>query len=214
MMPKNRPDEQNTIIRTYSCMRNSIIILTLLTCLTACTTAQRTNPVADTAAAPAPDKILVDFAGDRLGWSIEDDRVMGGVSQGKVAMTDEGHLRFWGDVSLDNNGGFSSVQSSYDNTYEVSDYGSFQLRVKGDGSKYTFRVKRARYERHSYAYTFPTSGEWETITIPFGELTPTFRGYKPNLPAYAGEPINQLRILIGNKKPQSFEILVDKIGLK
>ena len=139
---------------------------------------------------------------------------MGGVSRGRVAMTDEGHLRFWGDVSLENNGGFSSVLSGYNTTYEVNDYGSFELRVKGDGNQYTFRVKRARYERHSYAYTFPTTGEWETITIPFNELTATFRGYKPNLPAYAGEPINQLRILIGNKKPQSFDLLVDKIGVQ
>lgn len=139
---------------------------------------------------------------------------MGGVSRGKAVLTDEGHLRFWGNVSLDNNGGFSSVLSNYNTTYEVDGYNSFQLRVKGDGKQYTFRVKRARYERHSYAYTFPTSGEWETITIPFGELTPTFRGYKPNLPAYAGEPINQLRILIGNKKPEAFELLVDEIGVK
>jgi len=195
-------------------MRTYILLLTLIGGLTACTTAQRTTPTANTATNPSPSRTLVDFDGSLAGWSIEDDRVMGGVSRGKAAITDEGHLRFWGNVSLDNNGGFSSVQSNYNTTYEVGDYGNFRLRVKGDGKNYTFRVKRARYERHSYAYTFPTSGAWETITIPFGELTATFRGYKPNLPAYAGEPINQLRILIGNKKPQNFELLVDEIGVE
>lgn len=195
-------------------MRYYILLLTLVSCFTACTTSQRTTPLANTATNPTNVRTLVDFKGTLSGWSIQDDRVMGGVSRGRIAVTDDGHLRFWGNVSLDNNGGFSSALSGYDTTYDVSENNSFQLRVKGDGNNYTFRVKRARYERHSYAYTFPTTGEWETITIPFGRLTPTFRGYTPNLPAYAGEPINQLRILIGNKRPESFELLVDKIGVE
>lgn len=195
-------------------MRNLIFLLSLYLFLGSCTSAQQTTPKAGSAASPTAGKTLVDFSGTSANWSIEDDRVMGGVSRGNTAMTEDGHLRFWGEVSLENNGGFSSVQSNYNTTYDVDDYGNFRLRVKGDGKNYTFRVKRDRSERHSYAYTFPTTGEWETITIPFGKMTPTFRGYQPNLPAYAGAPINQLRILIGNKKPQAFELLVDKIGVE
>ncbi|OAV45858.1 hypothetical protein A3850_008725 [Lewinella sp. 4G2] len=159
-------------------------------------------------------RTITDFTDNNLGWSIQDDRVMGGVSRGNAELTETGHLRFWGTVSLENNGGFSSVQSNYDQTYDLEGTKKFVLRVKGDGKDYTFRVKRARSERHSYAHTFPTTGEWETVEIPFGELTPTFRGYTPNLPAYAGEPINQLRFLIGNKKPQDFELLVDRVGVE
>ncbi len=194
-------------------MRNLIILFALIGCLTNCTTAQQTTPTANTTSNPTEGKVLVDFSETTSSWAIQDDRVMGGISRGNAAITDEGNLRFWGDVRLEYNGGFSSIRSDYNTTYEVDGYGSFQLRLKGDGKNYTFRVSRARYERHSYAYTFPTSGEWETITIPFNKLQPTFRGYTPNLPPYAGEPINQLRILIGNKQRQSFEILVDKIGV-
>lgn len=201
-------------------MRNSyptLLLLALCTLLTACTTSPKTTPVSSTGAqveapAAAAPRILTDFGTDDLSWSIEDDRVMGGVSRGKVEMTEDGHLRFWGNVSTENNGGFSSVQSGYDETFNLDGLSSFNLRLKGDGKNYTFRVKRDRNERHSYAYAFPTSGEWETITVPFAELKPTFRGYTPNLPAFAGEPINQLRILIGNKKEQSFDLLMDKIS--
>jgi hypothetical protein len=209
--------EQFPVSISYTSMRTFIYTFLFSLCFTfvACTTAQRTSPVANTGASgESTSRVLVDFSGAESNWFIQDDRVMGGRSRGKVAMTEDGHLRFWGDVSLENNGGFSSVMSGYGKTYNVDGYTTFSLRVKGDGSAYTFRVMRARNERHSYAYTFPTSGEWETITVPFNQLTPTFRGYTPNLPAYAGEPIDQLRILIGNKKPQSFELLVDEIAVQ
>lgn len=194
---------------------NYLLLFVLFSCFTACTVSQRTASVSDTGAnVENPPRVLVDFSEDQTDWYIQDDRVMGGRSQGKAAVTEEGHLHFWGEVSLENNGGFSSVLSNYQEPYNVDGHGSFQLRVKGDGNTFTFRVMRARRERHSYAYSFPTSGEWETITVPFEQLKPTFRGYTPNLPAYAGEPINQLRILIGNKQPQSFDLLVDEIAVK
>lgn len=202
---------------SYNSMRilNYFLLFVLFSFFTSCTASQRTNPVANTAASEVTtSRILMNFPADAADWSIEDDRVMGGRSQGKVATTEDGHLRFWGEVSLENNGGFSSMQSNYSKTFNVDGLNSFTLRVKGDGKNYTFRVKRARSERHSYAYTFPTSGEWETVTVPFNQLTPTFRGYTPNLPAYAGEPIHQLRILIGNKEPQSFELLMDEIAVR
>jgi len=43
-------------------------------------------------------------------WYIVDDRVMGGRSYGNFEITDDGFGRFWGDVSTENNGGFSSVR--------------------------------------------------------------------------------------------------------
>ncbi|MEM0992373.1 MAG: CIA30 family protein, partial [Bacteroidota bacterium] len=68
---------------------------------------------------------------------------------------------------------------------------------------------------HSYGYTFSTqAGEWETITIPFDEMSADYRGRKVNVPNYAGEAVVELRILIGNKKEQTFELLVKNIGAK
>ena len=43
-------------------------------------------------------------------WSVVDDGVMGGVSQGSLRINYEGHGVFSGYVSLENYGGFSSIR--------------------------------------------------------------------------------------------------------
>ena len=43
-------------------------------------------------------------------WKIVDDVVMGGVSSGKISINEDGHGQFEGTVSLENNGGFSSLR--------------------------------------------------------------------------------------------------------
>jgi hypothetical protein len=75
------------------------------------------------ASAHAEEKILFDFKkdGDTSGWMIEDDGVMGGLSKGRFQLNNEGHATFSGNVSLENNGGFSSVQWNFD-PIDVSPY--------------------------------------------------------------------------------------------
>lgn len=45
-------------------------------------------------------------------WRIVNDGVMGGVSKSSIALTADGHGKFAGYVSLQNNGGFASIQLS------------------------------------------------------------------------------------------------------
>ena len=62
---------------------------------------------------PVEKNVLVDF-GDKQnssGWNVVNDGVMGGRSVGKVRLTDDGVMNFSGTLSLDNNGGFSSIRS-------------------------------------------------------------------------------------------------------
>ena len=51
-------------------------------------------------------------------WKIVDDRVMGGISQGRFSLTEEGYGKFHGLVTTESNGGFSSVDYNF-NTLEV-----------------------------------------------------------------------------------------------
>ena len=44
-------------------------------------------------------------------WQIVNDGVMGGLSKGNVEHTSDNIMHFWGTLSLDNNGGFSTVRS-------------------------------------------------------------------------------------------------------
>lgn len=146
-------------------------------------------------------------------WFVVDDGVMGGRSQGNVGLSEEGHGIFQGKVSLENNGGFSSIRAPMDEL-ETKGYSAFKIRLKGDGKNYQFRVRSQLNERHSYQYEFPTTGDWQEVTIPFDQMIPTFRGMRLNMPNYPGEVLRECSFLISNKKNESFRLEIDKIWLE
>ena len=146
-------------------------------------------------------------------WRIVDDVVMGGRSNGEFRINNKGHGEFSGKISLENNGGFSSVRYFFE-TVDSSNYSKFLLRIKGDGKAYQFRVKANLNSRHSYIYKFSTTGDWQTIEIPFLDMSPSFRGYSLDIPNFNGDQMEEVRFLIGNKKAESFTLLIDSILLQ
>lgn len=145
-------------------------------------------------------------------WRVVNDGVMGGLSQSQFSVNKEGHGLFNGKVSLENNGGFSSVRYAFE-TLEVSAYSQIEIRVKGDGKSYQFRVKADRSQRYSYIANIETSGEWETITISFDKMYPAFRGRILELPNYEGQELSEIAFLIGNKKQEDFALEIDYLKL-
>ncbi|WP_052333914.1 CIA30 family protein [Neolewinella persica] len=159
--------------------------------------------------------VLYDFSEQGQGnWSVEDDVVMGGRSESHLEITEEGQARFFGHVSLENNGGFCSFQQTIEqDPYVVTGKSAFCLRLKGDGKDYNFRV-RTPQGRHSYAFTFPTkANDWEIVTIPFDAMEATYHGEPVDVPNYAGEKIVEIQILIGNGKAEDFELLLEAISV-
>jgi len=159
---------------------------------------------------------LYDFSSeinDNHDWYILDDVVMGGRSNGSFKINEDGHGMFFGTVSLENNGGFSSVRYQF-KTKAVGDYTKIKLRIKGDGKTYQFRVKVNSRDDASYVHEFETTKDWMVVEIPFSELYPNFRGRQLNQPNFEGIHLSEIGFLIGNKKEQSFELLIDKIGLE
>ncbi len=159
--------------------------------------------------------ILFDFHPDAnlSNWAIVDDVVMGGRSDGNLSINQQGNAVFSGLVSLENNGGFSSVRYRFEKM-NVEEFSTISIRLKGDGKKYQFRVKTNMYDRHSYMSHFQTSGDWETIEIPMHEMQPSFRGMKMNMPDYPGEVMEEVAILISNKKAEGFKLEIDQISLQ
>lgn len=145
-------------------------------------------------------------------WAVEDDTVMGGRSEGHLEITDAGHARFHGHVSLENDGGFSSIQHQMQPAGDVSGKEAFLVRLKGDGKKYTLRVKSKPDQKYFHEATFPTSGDWETVRVPFNTMSAVHHGEPVNVPNFDGGPVNALQVLIGNKKEQDFELLIDHIA--
>ena len=145
-------------------------------------------------------------------WTVVDDVVMGGRSNGRFSIDSEGHGVFSGNVSLENNGGFSSLRYRFEkiNTYKNS---KIAIRLKGDGKQYQFRIKNNRNTYYSYTTTIKTSGDWENITIDLKDMYPTFRGQILKMPHFNENSIEELVFLIGNKKNESFELVLDRIDI-
>lgn len=159
--------------------------------------------------------IIFDFnkKSDISEWRIVDDVVMGGKSSGNFKLTEEGHGLFTGHVSLENNGGFSLVEYTF-NGMSVKGFSKIRIKLRGDGKDYQFRIRNSSEDYYSFINTFSTSGEWEFIEIPLKEMYPSFRGKKLDMPNFSGDKIEQVAFLIGNKKEQDFKLLIDKIELK
>ncbi|WP_290860648.1 CIA30 family protein [Flavobacterium sp.] len=145
-------------------------------------------------------------------WRIIDDGVMGGLSQGKFSIDPDGNGVFAGTVSLENNGGFSSVRYQFDKIKVTKD-SKVRIRLKGDGKEYQFRIKDKTSSYYSYITTFKTSGNWESIEIKLSDLYPSFRGRTLDLPNFKSDSFEEIVFLIGNKKNESFQLLLDKIEL-
>lgn len=162
-----------------------------------------------------PERVLFDFRRepDRERWQVEDDVVMGGRSQGDFYVDGEGNGIFSGVVSLENDGGFSSVQAYFE-PIDVSAYRVAVLRVKGDGKRYQFRVESVPGERHSYIHHFQTSGEWETIEIPLADMVPMHHGNRLDLPNYPGKTMSHARFMIANGQAEAFRLEIDRVSLR
>lgn len=191
----------NQLFRVYSCLVSVIYIISII--------------AFSLMSAPNKPMELYDFNVDcdLSNWYVLDDGVMGGRSAGNLRVNEEGNGLFYGEVSLENNGGFSSIRHNFSQR-DIAGYSLCKVLLKGDGKKYQFRVKTGPYDRHSYIYHFETSGEWETITIPLEELYPAFRGRTLDMPNYPAKLLAELSFLISNKKAESFKLELDKITLE
>ncbi|KOH46577.1 hypothetical protein NC99_05540 [Sunxiuqinia dokdonensis] len=159
--------------------------------------------------------ILFDFSGasDLADWTVVNDDVMGGRSSGAISLNSEGNGVFEGTVSLENNGGFSLVRYPLGNT-NVEDFKKVLIRLKGDGKRYQFRLKRQATDYFSYVAYFETTGEWQVIEIPLQELYPAFRGRRLNEPNFQGDSIAEIAFLIGNQKNETFKLELDQVSLR
>jgi len=159
--------------------------------------------------------IIVDFSlkSKTSSWKVVDDVVMGGVSKGNFKINKNGNGFYFGEVSLENNGGFSSLRYRFEEI-NCTKFSKVILRIKGDGKNYQFRIKNKYSNYYSYISTFSTSGNWESIEINLKEMYPAFRGRKLDMANFSSETIEEIAILIGNKKPQNFQLEIDKIYLE
>lgn len=178
------------------------IVATLLACLPAIVAGQQ--PVAE----------FTSEESEKLDWRIVDDGVMGGLSQGRCEIGKDGILRFYGTLSLENNGGFSSLRTG-DVELDLSGADGVILRVMGDGRTYQLRFStdaEYRGREMSFQAGFPTTkGEWTEVKVPFSRFVGTWRGQE--LPDKVFDPakIRRLGLQLADEKQGPFDLRVDWI---
>ena len=150
---------------------------------------------------------------DITNWTVVNDAVMGGKSSGAFTLNETGHGVYTGHVSLENNGGFSSLRYRF-NDISTEGFSKVILKIKGDGKNYQFRVKSKLSDKHSYIALFSTSKTWEVIEISLADMYPAFRGRKLDIPNFDANSIEEVAFLIGNKTAEDFKLEIDSIVLK
>ncbi|MFZ9858392.1 MAG: CIA30 family protein [Roseiflexaceae bacterium] len=157
---------------------------------------------------------LVDFSlpNETKAWAPLNDGVMGGVSRSELVATTSGTAIFRGVVSFDNNGGFATVQTNFVQPINVSAYRGISVRIKGDSKRYGMYL-RTNSRSLVYQATFVTTGEWQTIQLPFDQFKPTYFGR-----TVPGDPIDasiirSMSVLIEYKQEGPFALEIAHIGV-
>jgi hypothetical protein len=186
-----------------------VILLTFISLVTPCLAKNITQTYGNTSM-----EINFDKPTEITRWRITNDNVMGGVSSGMM-LIENGFGMFSGNISLDNNGGFSSVYRTIEPIAE--DIKKITIRVKGDGQRYQLRViAHVDGYRVTYRHEFLTSQEsLEQLTFNLADFDATFRGrILSNAPALVADQIKEVGFLITKKTPGPFTLSVATISFE
>ena len=148
-------------------------------------------------------------------WMIVNDGVMGGVSQSRLSLDEQGALVFEGRVSLDYGGGFASVRLIV-NQLDAQKYQGIFLKIRGDGNKYQLRLRQtSRVDGAAFYQRFKTEiGKWLEIYLPFNEFKASYRGrLLPNHPELDTSRIAQIGLMISDKQNGDFRLEVNRIAI-
>lgn len=160
---------------------------------------------------PFPAMLLFDFQSptDET-WTVENDGVMGGHSQGAVRVED-GTLQFTGTL-VTRDGGFSQTRA--EKRVDLRAYSAVELRVRGGGR--TFQVEVSDGTKQGWRDVarrgaFTTTETWQTVRIPFSSLEATVHGE----PIAAGplklDAVESIALYIADGQDGPFRLEVDWI---
>lgn len=158
-------------------------------------------------------KMLFDFSdtGKAPAWRSNNDGVMGGLSQGSAEVSKD-LMVFSGNLSLENNGGFSSVFQRLDQ--DLSAYDGIRLKVLGDGRTYQLRLQSDAMFRPgqpvNYGQEFSTEkDQWIEVFVPFSELRQSWRGLKLSGYRFNPSEIRRIAIMLADKQAGPFVLKVE-----
>ena len=196
-----------------SIVANTSPMTTEQTATTSTTTSEAVTTTTPTAEEPI---VLADFpdADSVAGWSIQNDTVMGGVSNSRTEWVD-GQLIFAGDLSLDNNGGFCSMRSPVSADFGALAAGATALTLTATGDDQVYLVQ-VRTDRDLFVQRVTIAGDTEdTYVLPFADFTATdfmLDAITPLEPLDPGS-ILQIAVYILDKQEGPFRLAIRSFGV-
>jgi len=174
------------------------------------TTSTTTTPIQQ-----AQSMILYDFAdqSDVSDWSNQNDTVMGGVSDSATSWID-GHLVFSGNLSLDNNGGFTSTFGPVNEQLSALMFGAEAIVVtaRGDGKTYLMQIRN--FDNTRYVQRFTTVADVEQqYVLPLSDFESVDWRLSviPNAAPIDTATIGQLGFYLLDKQVGPFELAISMI---
>ena len=166
--------------------------------------------------ADAIERNMIDFtqASEHQNWTATNDNVMGGISTGGLIYLDN-KSRFRGELSLENNGGFSSIKRSIESPAHEID--SAELVFVGDGRTYQLRFTTSKDgNRVQYKHDFNTikGGQFNKV-FHFNDFQAVFRGrLLSDAPELKSRDIKQVGFLIADKQASPFKLDLIQLHFK
>lgn len=145
-------------------------------------------------------------------WGSVNDGVMGGVSTGSAERTDRQTLRFTGNLSLENNGGFASIRMA-PRDLKLGNAAGIIVKARGDGRTYWVGLRTARqFGASSYrAFITPATDAFSETFIPFTDFNLEAFGRDVGGPPLDPAAIRSIGFTIADKKPGAFELEIESI---
>lgn len=148
----------------------------------------------------------------RLDWRVIDDGVMGGRSRGRVSVS-AGGLRFSGQLSTENNGGFSSVRGCL--PHPRPGLLVARLYLRGDGRRYQFRLRETdEPDAPAWRAFFATTGEPQRVELPGAGFEAVIRGRRLEvLPGLRERTIRYVGLMLTSADEGPFRLDLERLEL-
>ena len=165
------------------------------------------------------EPLTLDFGkGQVTSWRALNDGVMGGRSIG-VVQYDRKSMTWAGTVSLENNGGFSSVRSEWGER-DLSAFGAMTLRCRtttGEPDTFTLTMETSEQWWMPYAYaSFSPSEEWGEVVLDvsdFGWSQAQMGDLRSVTPSKEWSDILRVGLMKYDGTAQAFDLEVASIAL-
>ena len=147
-----------------------------------------------------------------LVWHVVNDGVMGGISQGELAISAAGSLLFRGELSLAFQGGFASFRSR-PATLGLQPGDALRLVVRGDGRTYSVNLYPDQGPiAFSFRAEWPTSaGQLTEVVLPLANFRATQFGREvPGMPLDPSRVVS-LGVMLADKRPGPFVLEIHRI---